>query len=404
MRVLVIHTHAVPYFVPSIRLLAREPGVEVRVLYGSKLGIDDTVDPTYGHAVQWKVPVLEGYDARFLERSGTRRPLDGFWSVWNPGFADAIDAFAPDVVWLQTYVYATPFFAHAYCRARRIPMVYRCESSLEHDRRIPPPFAKRAAKRAWLRTWLSGFDAFLAVGSRNRAFYRAYGVPDERVFSSPYSVDNDFFRDGASMTDDERAALRRAHDIAPDATVFVFPARLVPFKRPEVVLDALGRMRGPRAAQSHLVFAGDGEMEASLRDKTRALGLESRVRFLGFVDQADLPRIYGMSDVLVRADRITKGDWGLTVNEGCAAGLAIIGTDTVGACDDLLFEGDNGRYYRPGDPTSLAAVMDDLSADPARLRAMGRRSLEIVARWGPAETAKGALAGLRYAVAQRRRS
>ena len=56
--------------------------------------------------------------------------------------------------------------------------------------------------------YLKQFDAFLAIGRANAAFYRHAGVPEDRIVTAAYFVDNERFRTQAerprSMTSRSR--------------------------------------------------------------------------------------------------------------------------------------------------------------------------------------------------------
>jgi hypothetical protein len=52
---------------------------------------------------------------------------------------------------------------------------------------------------------LRQYDAFLAIGSANRDFYRFHRRSENRIFWSPYAVDNDLFAAQAAA----RAGARR---------------------------------------------------------------------------------------------------------------------------------------------------------------------------------------------------
>jgi glycosyltransferase involved in cell wall biosynthesis len=84
------------------------------------------------------------------------------------------------------------------------------------------------------------------------------------------------------------------------------------------------------------------------------------------------------------------------VNEVMCAGRAVIVSDMVGCAPDLVRPGENGAIFRTDDIAGMAAAIRDVMGDEARLAAMGRRSLELIDRWGFAED----IAGLREALAR----
>ena len=73
-------------------------------------------------------------------------------------------------------------------------------------------------------------DAFLAIGSANRAYYRALGVPDRRIFDAPYAVDNARFISGATLATDERAEIRRHYGLPIDQPVVLYASKFIRLK------------------------------------------------------------------------------------------------------------------------------------------------------------------------------
>ena len=72
--------------------------------------------------------------------------------------------------------------------------------------------------------------------------------------------------------------------------VVLFVGKLVPKKGVPVLLDAVSRLRA-RALPVRLVIAGGGPLEAEVRERVRALGLEGAVDLLGWVRNDWLPRV-----------------------------------------------------------------------------------------------------------------
>jgi len=78
-----------------------------------------------------------------------------------------------------------------------------------------------------------------------------------------------------------------------------------------------------------LVIAGDGEEFDSLRALARDSGVSERVRFLGHVDQAELPRWYGAADALVLAS--SREGIANVMMEALACGTPVAATAVWGA-------------------------------------------------------------------------
>jgi len=392
-RLAVLNSHPIQYFAPLYRRLAARPEIDLTVLYCSDQGATSYLDREFGQRVTWDVPLLEGYRHQVLPNLRRGGRVEGFTSLVNPGVVGAVRAGRFDALWLHSYHYVTHCMAVAAARMAGTPLLYRTESSLTYDRRVPRPPHVRLLKPLLLRALFSQVSAFLSIGTLNTEFYLHHGVRREDVFQVPYSVDNDFFAEQAARHRPNRERLRAELGIEPDAVVFAFPAKMTPLKRP---LDALRAYRRiPAGPPKALLMAGDGELRAEAERYAARHELDG-VRFLGFVNQSDLPRVYAVSDVLLRPDGVCRGDWGLTVNEAMAAGLAVISTDCIAASADLVEPGGNGFVVRYGDLDDLAAAMGEAVADPERCRRMGRRSAEIMARWSYEECVQGVLAALRH--------
>ena len=130
-----------------------------------------------------------------------------------------------------------------------------------------------------------------------------------------------------------------------------------------------------------------------LESEAAARGLSDDVRFLGFVNQRELPAFYDLCDVFLLAS--WREPWGLVVNEAMNAGRAIVASDQVGSAPDLVRPGVNGAIVPAGDEAALAAALADITADPQRCREMGEASRRLIAGWGFEQD----VAGLKQALA-----
>jgi len=194
------------------------------------------------------------------------------------------------------------------------------------------------------------FAAALPVGTHNRAYYRYYGLPTERLFAAPHCLNNRFFADRALAV--SRAAARAALGIDDNTAVILFVGKLLDRKRPSDLLEAAARLAQHRAVC--VVFAGDGSLRSAL--EAQALTLNLSVRFLGFRNQTQLPEAYVMADVLCLPSDGSE-TWGLVCNEALACGTPVVVSDAVGCAPDLAHEGVSGAVFPLGDVPALAAAL-----------------------------------------------
>jgi glycosyltransferase involved in cell wall biosynthesis len=142
------------------------------------------------------------------------------------------------------------------------------------------------------------------------------------------------------------------------------------YKSQDVLIDAVGQE--VREGQDlRIVFVGDGQHRASLRERARKQGLEDRVRFLGWLpggqavrselDAADLFALPSRQEGLPRA-----------MVEAMARALPCVGS-TVGGIPELLPVED---LVPPGDARALARKIREMIMTPGRMTRMSARNLE----------------------------
>jgi glycosyltransferase involved in cell wall biosynthesis len=96
----------------------------------------------------------------------------------------------------------------------------------------------------------------------------------------------------------------------------------------------------------------------------------ARVSFLGTVSQQALIRAYRGADLLVLPS-IWQESYGLPVAEAMACGVPVLASAS-GGVPELVDDGVTGRLVPRMDTRALACALREMSADPARLREMGR--------------------------------
>ncbi len=390
LRLAYLVTHPIQYQAPLLRRIAAEPDIDLTVFFGTDFSARPFVAADFGQTIQWDVPLLEGYKHVVLPAVGPREEKDlGFWKPLNHGFAARLAAGRFDALWIHGYARWLHWSAMASARRRGIKVLLRDEATPISALRGP---LKRAAKRLFFAGLDGMVDAFLAIGTLNRRYYVEHGVSDRRIFMMPYAVDNERFKADARAATAGRESYRAALGLEPGRPILLFAAKLIERKRPAELIAAFAKIhRDPALRRPYLVFAGDGPLRGRL-EQDAAQQAPGAVKFLGFQRQTELPRCYDLCDAFVLPSGIEA--WGLVVNEVMCAGRAVIVSDMVGCAPDLVRSGENGAIFRSDDVDGLAHAIHDVLRDEQRLAAMGRRSLEIIDRWGFEED----VAGLRQAL------
>ena len=163
---------------------------------------------------------------------------------------------------------------------------------------------------------------------------------------------------------------------------FVFLGRLVDWKGVHHLLRAFQSLTAHRAAQ--LIIIGNGDELENLKALSTSLGLADKVRFLGFVDQKEIPGIVRASRALVLPSLYECG--GAVVLEAMALGKAAIATNWGGPADYL--DPTCGILVEPvsvdGFVENLRAAMERLLDYPelaAEMGLHGRKKIEELYDW-----------------------
>ena len=373
-RLAVVNSHPIQYFAPLYAYLNKDPALEVTALYCSNSSLRGVVDPGFKQTVKWDVDLLGGYKSVFLGKSAERRMPAGFWSLVCPEVWTEIRSGQYDGVLLHGYGFAAYVLAFFAAKSYGIPVFVRSETHLGLQR----SGWKKRLRDGVLSIAYRFVDRFLAIGSANRDYYRSLGVPEEKIFDVPYTVDNERFIAAAQLTAEQRLAVRQQFGLPADRLVVLYASKFMPRKHPDDVIRAVAQLRDEGVIAS-LLFVGTGEMESELRSLVIEHKLQDAVYFGGFVNQAELPKVYAASDVFVLPAE--NEPWGLIVNEVMCAGVPIVVAEEVGCVPDLVRDGESGLLMQAGNVASLTTALRRLLTNQAERSAMGRKCLEIIDTW-----------------------
>jgi glycosyltransferase involved in cell wall biosynthesis len=160
---------------------------------------------------------------------------------------------------------------------------------------------------------------------------------------------------------------------------FVAVGRLEPRKGLDVAIAALARIRGAR-----LAIVGDGPSRASLEELACVVA-KGRVTFHGF--SRDPRRHLADADAALCSAR-SEG-LGIALLEAMATGLPVVGF-AVGGVPEIVSDGRTGLLTRGCDVASLAEVMNQATANPGRVRALGEAArARVVACFSAAAMCEG---------------
>jgi len=157
-----------------------------------------------------------------------------------------------------------------------------------------------------------------------------------------------------------------------DRNLLVYAGQIIRGKGVDVLLRSLALVQSP----FELVILGDGNDRAHCEKLARQLGLADRVRFAGFVPQAELKAYYqDASAVLISS--IWPEPIATIGLEVMRHGLPVVAFD-AGGISDWLIDGHNGRLVKWCDTAAYAGAIDELLQDKTKARSWGQAGLKLV--------------------------
>ncbi len=271
--------------------------------------------------------------------------------------------------------------------SRNIPMVYVFHSpwAEEYAARGPDPRSGPAIGGRFLRRTLEHFVLRtcqrIFVLSRFMAdrFVKAHPGFAERVVCLPGGVDLDRFRPA-----EDRQTAKATLRLPSRGPLLLTVRNLEPRMGIDHLLHAV-RDVTKNGREVELIIGGEGPLKTELEGLAKRLGLETLVRFEGYIPDERLPTYYQAADFFVLPTKALEG-FGLVAVEALACGTPVLGTP-VGAIPeilgelqpDLLLEGIEAETIARG----ILKHLQKLKADPQGYEALRWRCRDYAtARFG----------------------
>jgi glycosyltransferase involved in cell wall biosynthesis len=255
-------------------------------------------------------------------------------------------------------------------RARRVAVVHSNTSVIlsgavaARAAGVPHVFSVREIYTDFARFWpyyrrfLETSAALSCSSAATQSQFR--GSPRARVVYEAVTISGRTARDEA----------RRQLELQDDAFVCAVLGRISSWKGQEVLAQALAEWplaeSGAIGVVAGAAWPGQEHYEQYLRALAGSLGLDGRLRMIGFRDPA---LVYGAADVVVvpstRPDPLPNA-----ALEAAASGCCVVGA-AHGGLPEIIRDGQTGRLFAPGDSVQLAGVLTQLQADPALRQRLG---------------------------------
>jgi glycosyltransferase involved in cell wall biosynthesis len=311
----------------------------------------------------WETAPSLPFPAHYLP--GFTIPLPGRRVQVNAGLGSLLNRSAPDVVIACGFSPAIAVVARV-CAVRQIPLILMNDGTPVTDALA----GIEARYRRWLVRQACGF---IASCTASREYFIRLGAAEDRV--TVVQLTTDLQQIQARATDGvSRSRGRRRWGLGKNVVCFI--GQMVGRKRPLDVLEAYAAAAG-RLDDLWLVMAGAGELDRAVRERVARDRLD-RARVVGLLPWSDLLDLYAASDIHLFPS--VREPYGMVIIESLAAGVPVIATNEAGAAPDLIQNGSNGYFVRPGDTGAMARSLEDFFSSRDRKQEMRRAAFEVVGR------------------------
>lgn len=246
---------------------------------------------------------LDGVDYVHLPGGNLNRdPLDRY-------FLEAADAFVREACMQRPALiqsasnFRTAIPALIAARRVGVPFVYEVRGLWEFTEASAKPGFERTERFEAMRkaeTFVaSEADAVLAITRQVKDELVSRGVDENKIILAPNAVDPDVF---LPLPQDKKFA--ELHRISTEVPVIGFAGSMVAYEGLDLLLDASASLHA-RGVDHQIVLAGSGAAEQALKQQTKALGIDEKVRFLGRLPQDQMPRLQSTFDIVCCPRRST---------------------------------------------------------------------------------------------------
>lgn len=247
---------------------------------------------------------------------------------------------------IHTFLLTGSLYGRLAAMLERVPIVIGTEVNVYERKRAHHVLAERLL--------MAGTDRVIVSANSVRDFYV------EQIHADPDKIDVVYNAvDWKSIEPNRsREEMRASLGLEQNARVAGMIARLTEQKGHR---HLFGAMAAPALSDLQLIVVGDGELRESLKAEAQALGVASRVHFLGA--RRDLGDLLAAMDVFVMPSL-----WeGLPLSMILAMGAAVpVVATAVAGIPEILENHATGWLVPPADSAALTAALVEVFADRAR--------------------------------------
>jgi glycosyltransferase involved in cell wall biosynthesis len=208
-------------------------------------------------------------------------------------------------------------------------------------------FLKNLIRFFILKKKLSNVDGILAIGKQANNYYKKF---HDKVINLPYSIKNKHYN-----------LSKKKYNLN-----FLFVGQLIERKGLDLLIDAILKIKD---SKYNFTIVGKGNFQLKLKQIKN-----TNFRYYNFLDKNKLSNIYKKNSILIVPSRFDG--WAVVIIEAMRRGLAIIGNKNVGAFNEYIKHGVNGREVTQ-DLQSLVNEIKFFSRNRKKIKEYGAYNRKI---------------------------
>lgn len=268
-----------------------------------------------------------------------------------------------------------------YCRPAQIPIVFTNHARYDLYAQVRFPWMPEEVSHGLLQAYMPHFceavDLVISPSRGMEKVLRQYGI-ESHIEVVPNGVELKRFHSAQPLP-------RAEFGFTEEDILLIYAGRIAPEKNLEFLLRSFAGV-SQVIPNVYLLIIGGGQKDhvEDVKSLAQELGLSNRVRFTGMILYDDLPSYLAMCDAFVTAS-VTEVH-PLSVIEGMATGLPILGIDSPGVGDSIV-DGETG-LLATNDIASFTAKLTYLCIDKGLRTRMGMAAREASAQYDIERTTK----------------
>jgi glycosyltransferase involved in cell wall biosynthesis len=273
-------------------------------------------------------------------------PLERFFN-W-PKFENLVND--PDVIWFPNLTFVNKKTSNN--KTKRVVTIHDC-SFLIHPQWYP--WKERLWHALLAKNLLSYFDYFVAVSENTKQdLIKLLKIPTEKIKVIYPGIEEKFFQPVLS----EISTKIKIKYSLPEK-YFLFLGDVMKRKNVKLIINSLSKLKQENQLNNYQLIIAGHIKDQSLVSYVKNSGLESEIKFLGYIDEADRPALYQNAQAFIYPS-FYEG-FGFPVLEASASKCPVICSQTT-SLPELM--GNQAIYINPDNLQSLVGALTNFIKNP----------------------------------------